>query len=65
MGREPGTGGNSGGDIYIEYSPVYQISGDGGGDVKGQVEKAGKMSQSEFEKMYGQMIKNKRRVAFT
>lgn len=64
MGREPGAGGNSGGDIYIEYSPVYQISGDGGGggDVKGQVEKAGKMSQAEFEKMYGQMIRNKRRV---
>lgn len=63
MGRESGgQGANNSGDVYIEYSPVYQIQGST--EVKGDVERAAKMSQTEFEKMYGKMIKNKKQVSF-
>lgn len=65
MGHDSGAGSAQGGDIYIEYNPVYQISGDSGGSIKDQVDKSAKMSQAEFERMYGKMIRNKKQVSFT
>ena len=52
----------SGGTATITYAPTYQINGSG--LTKDDVVKAGRITQSEFEKMMKQYTKNKGRLAF-
>jgi hypothetical protein len=55
---ESGTGGT----MTVTYAPTYQITGNG--LTKDDVVKAGRITQSEFEKMMKQYTKNQGRLAF-
>ena len=52
----------AGGTMTVTYAPTYQITGNG--LTKDDVVKAGRITQSEFEKMMKQYTKNQGRLAF-